>query len=117
MDAAALYPEGFHPVMSDMSFDLTSSAKVLSRSSARVTYYFVDFGISSLFTHDSTSRLVLGIDGIEKTVPELSVTVPYDPFKTDIYIFGALFHREFLHVRAYDTQYPAGAYCSFLFRH
>ncbi|KAH9853856.1 kinase-like domain-containing protein [Lenzites betulinus] len=96
MDAAALYPEGFHPVMSDMSSDLTSSAKVLSRSSARVTYYFVDFGISSLFTHDSTSKLVLGLDGIEHTVPELSDTIPYDPFKTDIYIIGALFLRNFL---------------------
>ncbi|KAI0356687.1 hypothetical protein OH77DRAFT_1589107 [Trametes cingulata] len=96
MDATALYPEGFHPVFTESLPDASSSAPVLPRSSARVTYYFVDFGISTRFASKDAVELVLGDDGLEDTVPELSKEVPYHPFMADIYILGALFRRTFL---------------------
>ncbi|KAI0637717.1 hypothetical protein C8Q77DRAFT_1047583 [Trametes polyzona] len=96
MDASAMYPRGFHPIYRYHLLDAKTLAPVLSRSSAGVKYYFVDFGISTHFRPEDTSRLVLGTDGIETTVPELSKTVPYDPFKVDIYILGAMFRQAML---------------------
>ncbi|KAI0363712.1 hypothetical protein BV20DRAFT_1006889 [Pilatotrama ljubarskyi] len=96
MDGTALYPEGFHPVFTESLPDASSAAPVLPRSTVHVTYYLVDFGISTRFASGQSPRLVLGDDGLEDTVPELSKEVPYDPFKTDIYILGALFRRTFL---------------------
>ncbi|KAI0676775.1 kinase-like domain-containing protein [Trametes maxima] len=96
MDASALYPQGFHPVYQEFSPNIATYAPVLPRSSVPITYYLVDFGISTRFSVDEPVRLVLGKDGIEDTVPELSDDVPYDPFKTDVYIAGALFREIFL---------------------
>ncbi|KAI0334860.1 hypothetical protein GY45DRAFT_1431349 [Cubamyces sp. BRFM 1775] len=96
MDASAMYPKGFHPVYTWYLPDASGYADVLPRSSVRVTYYLVDFGISTRFTSKDSPRLVLGIDGIDDTVPELSNEIPYDPFKTDIYILGSLFREKFL---------------------
>ncbi|KAI0662961.1 kinase-like domain-containing protein [Cubamyces menziesii] len=96
MDASAMYPRGFHPVYTWYLPDASGYADVLPRSSVRVTYYLIDFGISTHSTSKDTPRLVLGTDGIDGSVPELSNDVPYDPFKTDIYVLGALFRQVFL---------------------
>ncbi len=98
MDASALYPRGFHPLYTGFLPDASGLAPKLSRSSAPVTYHLMDFGISTRFSPDHPSKLVLGTDGIEDSVPELSKTVPYDPFKTDVYIIGALIRQQFLDV-------------------
>lgn len=103
MDATAMFPRGYHPVYTHLLPDASGFAPIRPRSSVRVTYYFIDFGISSRFAPGDESRLVLGKDCLEKTVPELSDTVPYDPFKTDVYILGALLRKHFLNVR---IQYP-----------
>lgn len=100
MDASALYPSGFHPLYKGFLPDTSGLAPSLPRSSASVTYYLVDFGISTRFSPDDPSKLVLGTAGIEDTVPELSKTVPYDPFKVDVYIIGALLRQQFLDVRS-----------------
>ncbi|EIW62129.1 uncharacterized protein TRAVEDRAFT_70311 [Trametes versicolor FP-101664 SS1] len=96
MDVTAMYPKGYHPLHWEMLSDTVTPAPTLPRSSVLVTYYFIDFGISTLFSPDDASKLVVGVKGLEGTVPELSETVPYDPFKTDVYILGALFRKEFL---------------------
>lgn len=99
MDATAMYPRGFHP-MREMSLpDISGLAPVLHRIDVPVKYYFIDFGISTQFDPDQHSRLVLGLEGLDKDVPELSATVPYDPFKTDIFIIGSLLREQFLEVR------------------
>lgn len=100
MDATALFPKGFHPVYTWSLPDISSKAEPLSRSAVRVKYYLVDFGISTRFPSGESPRLVLGTDGIDATVPELSKDIPYDPFKTDIYIMGSLFREAFLQVRS-----------------
>ena len=102
MDATDLFPRGFHP-MADISLpdDITRSAPTVSRSRVgpkAVTYYFTDFGLSTMFAPDETNRLVTGIHGLDRDVPELSDDIPYDPFKTDIFILGNTIRRTFIEV-------------------
>ena len=95
MDAAHMYPLGFHPVDDIFLNDITTLAPVIPRLEARVKYYFVDYGISSYFPAGSQRELVLGIAGRDQDVPELSNNVPYDPFKVDIFTVGNVLRLEF----------------------
>ncbi len=86
MGADALYPRGFHPVHLGSLPDGFTPAPCLPRSAAPVRYYFVDYGISSYFDpNGQEDRKVVGVHGVDQEVPELSLTVPYDPFKVDIF--------------------------------
>ncbi|OBZ71767.1 hypothetical protein A0H81_08231 [Grifola frondosa] len=96
MDATALYPRGHHPVDDMRLPDISDWAPVLSRANTPVRYYFTDFGISTLFSPEASPKLVLGEDGLDDEVPELSDTVPYDPFKVDIFIVGNMFKKQFV---------------------
>ena len=99
MDATAMYPEGFHPMrLSRHPRDLRRWAPVRSRDDVPVTYYFVDFGISSQFQPGNTDRLVVGTSGLDQDVPELSDEVPYDPFKLDVFILGNMISLTFVMV-------------------
>lgn len=69
----------------------------LSRSEHPVRYYFIDFGISSQFAKGD-SPYVLGRQGRDKEVPELSSDIPYNAFKVDIFILGNLYKKEFIQV-------------------
>ena len=83
-----MYPHGFHPVYNFFLDDLTTFAPVIPRLEVGVKYYFVDYRISSYFPPGSQRELVLGIAG--RNVPELSNSVPYDPFKVDIFTIGSV---------------------------
>lgn len=98
MDADRMYPRGFHPVKDTLLYDLRTPAPVIPRRDVGVKYYFVDYGISSYFPTGSGPRLVLGRDGRDQDVPELSDEVPYDPFKVDIFTIGGVLRREFCNV-------------------
>ena len=78
--------------------DLTTYAPVLPRASVPMTYYYIDFGISTLFASEDTNKLVTGRAGLDRDVPELSEVLPYDPFKVDVFILGNLFRQSFLQV-------------------
>ncbi|KAH9003433.1 kinase-like domain-containing protein [Lactarius hatsudake] len=95
MDATNMYPRGFHPVRGRYLPDLSAHAPVIPRSDVGVKYYFVDYGISSYFSPGSQARLVLGLEGRDQDVPELSDEVPYDPFKVDIFTIGNVFRQTF----------------------
>jgi hypothetical protein len=99
MDASAMYPDGFHPLYTDLKSNGEGTAYQLSRSSVEVKYHYIDFDVSSYFPPDVTSTLVTGLDGLDYP-PELSADVPYDPFKLDVYILGNLFRVEILRVRS-----------------
>ena len=59
-----------------------------SRWSVRPNHYFViDFGMSQRYAQRE-GVLVLGALGQDRSVPEMSNTVPYDPFPMDVYQFG-----------------------------
>lgn len=99
MDAQALYRSGFHPVMPLRTPDFQSKAKAIPRlySASPVKYYFIDFGISVRIPAGQP-RSVLGIHGLDCDVPELSLEIPYDPFKVDIFIIGNLLKHGFYEV-------------------
>ncbi|EJD37665.1 hypothetical protein AURDEDRAFT_73048 [Auricularia subglabra TFB-10046 SS5] len=66
-------------------------------STSRARYYLIDMGISSRFNSDSPGpHLVVGTVGRDQTAPELSDTVPYDPFKLDVYLLGNYFLTRFI---------------------
>ncbi|KAI9063420.1 hypothetical protein FKP32DRAFT_1572126 [Trametes sanguinea] len=96
MDASAIFPEGCHPISNDFLPDFSDLAPRLPRSAGRISYYLIDFGISSRFAHDDSPKVVLGRHGLDGSVPELSDDAPYDPFKTDVYIAGSLLRQLFL---------------------
>ena len=100
MDANGLYPDGFHPVMPLRTPDGVGRAKRISRAESNkpVKYYYIDFGISVHMPADRP-RAVVGVDGLDREVPELSRDVPYDPFKVDIFILGNMFKHEMYEVR------------------
>lgn len=85
-----------HPIDVLTSRDGRFPLNPLTRSEAPVKYYFIDFGISTRFEEGRSSRLVTGIHGRERDVPELSRNVPYDPFKVDIFILGNCYRRQFV---------------------
>ncbi|KAI0657805.1 kinase-like domain-containing protein [Cubamyces menziesii] len=93
MDGRSLYPEGHHPVWRGRSLDAIEDLVPLHRIDRSVKYFYVDFGLSVRFAPDAPT-LVVGDVGRDAEVPELSSTVPYDPFKADIYALGNLFDKE-----------------------
>lgn len=99
MDASGLFPKGFHPVLQTSLSDGVTPASVLSRAAATspIKYYYIDFGISTCFTSDALRR-VIGTSGLDREPPELSDTVPYDPFALDVFLIGNLIRRRFCDV-------------------
>ena len=100
MDADSMYPEGFHPIALRRTPDYSGIAKYSSRTASGAKYYYVDFGISVHIPEALRPKLVTGTLGRDQDPPELSATVPYDPFKLDIFIIGNMFKREFHRVGA-----------------
>lgn len=105
MDPSPLYPNGFHPIHDLFLPDLSRPAWPTSRVAAHepVKYYFIDFGISIRIPRGHP-RLVLGTDGLDQDVPELSNRVPYDPFKVDVFILGNVFKQHIYAVRGSPAQ-------------
>ncbi|KAG8918139.1 hypothetical protein FRC02_002590 [Tulasnella sp. 418] len=90
MDARALYPGGWHPQQQNRHRSgrlMSDSWQPKRRSVGGVHYYFIDFGISSLNQNEVT-----GTRGQLKA-PELSDTVPYNPYKVDIWLLGQSYYH------------------------
>ncbi|KAL5536285.1 hypothetical protein ACEPAF_106 [Sanghuangporus sanghuang] len=98
MDADAMYPKGFHPKSGIMDSTGHRFAHPKHRRDIvpRVRYYFIDFGISSMFRPEDKERKVIGLEGQDTAVPELSLSRPYDPFLVDVFILGNLFKKMFI---------------------
>lgn len=94
MDGRALFPKGWHPQLRATYPDGTEmkNPSPSRTASGGVRYYFIDFGISS-----RDKDQVLGIDG-QEPAPELSATVPYDPYKLDVYVLGMAYRHLLLEV-------------------
>lgn len=101
MDADVLFPNGYHPVVTTREPLNDVGTKILPRAAGKIRYYYIDFGIASHLPQGRTPRLVLGRDGLDQSVPELSFEVPYDPFKVDVFIIGNLLKETFLEVNPY----------------
>lgn len=102
-DASSAFPgRRTHPVLTDHSEDMQVEYTPLPRCMCSFRYYFIDFGISKRFEGPGP-HLVTGTIGRDPSAPEMSDTVPYDPFKLDIYYLGNHFLQEYVRV------------CSFLY--
>ena len=102
MEGRGLYgKEGFHPSDQDLTAgDVTVFAKPRTRKDIGfVRYYITDFGLSVHFSDSDRPRLVTGNRHQDITVPELSSSIPYDPFPVDVFSLGNVFKRNFLDVR------------------
>ena len=95
MDGRPLFPQGHHPVRLSYSVDGLYEISAMSRTDHPVRYYYIDFGLSVHFK-EGQPHLVLGDVGREDKVPELSVDVPYDPFKVDVFTLGNMYYKEFV---------------------
>ncbi|KJA25639.1 hypothetical protein HYPSUDRAFT_37677 [Hypholoma sublateritium FD-334 SS-4] len=101
VDSTKLVPDG------DVSFSDQSRTEDLSRlltpvarrSVAPLRYFFIDFETAVRFSPDDKNPRCVGRFGQEHDAPELSDTVPYNPFKLDIYQLGMIFPPLF---KAYD---------------
>jgi len=101
LDASSLYPEGFHPEVQHMKrngVDLLSERVNRTDVLSTIRYYFIDLGISSRFTDPLQPRLVTGRQCQDKEVPELSDTVPYNPFLVDVFILGNVYKTCFTEI-------------------
>ncbi|KAJ7159948.1 kinase-like domain-containing protein [Mycena crocata] len=58
-----------------------------------VDYYYIDFGLSSQYPNGKDTARCTGTLRTFPTIPELSLTVPYNPFKVDIFQFGLTMHN------------------------
>lgn len=95
VDSTKLVPGGnfsfFRPFVKE---DLKSRVdSVERRSVAPLKYYFIDFESSLHFAPDDTDPRCVGLVGQVRGIPEMSKTVSYNPFKTDIYQLGKAFQR------------------------
>jgi hypothetical protein len=54
----------------------------------QLRYFYIDLGLSRWHPHGHESAKALGVVGQVKDIPELSGTVPYNPFKLDICQLG-----------------------------
>ncbi|EJD41508.1 hypothetical protein AURDEDRAFT_90193 [Auricularia subglabra TFB-10046 SS5] len=92
MDATFLIPEEWHPWMrSDIVYTKGTKPRpltVLPRSQVPMKYCLTDFGMSIRYRSFEARGLVLGTGGLNRTLPEQSNTVPYDPFPADVRMFG-----------------------------
>ncbi|KAI0325878.1 kinase-like protein [Cubamyces sp. BRFM 1775] len=100
MDAKPLYPDGHHPVRLDFAPDGMHHVTPLPRAGRSIRYFYIDFGLALQFQPGVTPTAI-GRVGRDREVPELSNTVPYDPFKVDIFALGNLYSQEF--EKKYDS--------------
>lgn len=99
MDGSDMYPDGFHPVSQERTFDRKSLAKYYTRTQRPPKYYFIDFGISRRYDPANGPPLEGPIQGGDRTVPEFQgdkIFEECDPFPTDVYYMGNMVRRDFL---------------------
>jgi hypothetical protein len=99
MDPSGLFPVPFHPVLTDMTRDIRTKVRPLTRSECPVKYYWIDFGVACKYRPEDrppTERIVMGAD---KSPPEhKNKKTKCDPFPTDVYYVGNLVRESFLRV-------------------
>ncbi|KDQ64116.1 hypothetical protein JAAARDRAFT_52110 [Jaapia argillacea MUCL 33604] len=95
MDARPLFPQGWHPVRRRCAPDGVYDLPPVSRLDTPVRYYFIDFGNSTCFLPEEPPYVV-GVQGRDRSVPELSWEIPYDAFKVDVYAMGHMYQEDLL---------------------
>ncbi|KDR79996.1 hypothetical protein GALMADRAFT_1173938 [Galerina marginata CBS 339.88] len=106
MDPTKVIPSGFHFVLNHLQDDVKTQVIYNDRRSvAPVKYYFIDYETADRF---EPGEKCLGMIGQNRTVPEMSPTVPYDPFKVDVYQLGSVIPRLIEYYEGLELLKPLG---------
>ncbi|KAJ7147591.1 hypothetical protein C8R43DRAFT_889585 [Mycena crocata] len=100
MDATRMYPNGFHPRITEKNRNYRGKARYTTRTACNPKYYLIDFGISGMYNPTDGPPLDYGIRGGDRTLPEF-LGADYrnelhNPFPTDVYYLGNMLKREFI---------------------
>ncbi|KZT71748.1 hypothetical protein DAEQUDRAFT_763587 [Daedalea quercina L-15889] len=88
MDAATMYPDMWHPEVTNYKYDHSGRAKHYNRTERPPKHYYIDSGLSRKYDPNDGPPAELPILGGGKTVPEFQgdgYDKSADPFRTDIY--------------------------------
>ncbi|KAJ7693177.1 hypothetical protein B0H17DRAFT_1279859 [Mycena rosella] len=109
MDASHMVPGGFHFSWPHASADglylLQTHARddsaphtiKLHTEAGPMDYYFIDSGLTMHFSsYRMCERMTGDVSRLRKCIPEISKTIPYDPFKVDGRLVGEMLHWQFL---------------------
>jgi hypothetical protein len=95
-DPSGMYPNGFHPVKTDLNKNFKSKATAYTRTARPPRYFLIDFGLSRQYT---TRNIVDNpLRGGDKSAPEHRLRELCNPFHTDIYYIGNLVRDGFMRV-------------------
>ncbi|KAL1743040.1 hypothetical protein HDZ31DRAFT_41857 [Schizophyllum fasciatum] len=97
MDASQILPTSHHFAAPCLTPEGHFGLTFRDRAVVPIPEYFViDLGLAMYMPNGR--HYVLGVYGQDKTVPELSWEVPYDPFMVDIYQLGNVIVRDMLDI-------------------
>ncbi|KAK7687644.1 hypothetical protein QCA50_008859 [Cerrena zonata] len=95
LDPSQMFPDLYHPMRLERNRSLTGRAKFSSRTSRPVKYYFIDFGISSMYSADDPHPREIPIFSGDKSPPEYRTpTEPCDSYAVDIYLLGNVIRKD-----------------------
>ncbi|KAJ7159791.1 kinase-like domain-containing protein, partial [Mycena filopes] len=110
MDESRIVPTGSHFVRPHTHSGFRRLFRWNNRCSVGpLDYYYIDFGLSMYFPSGKSTARALGTLRTFRTIPELSDTVPYDPFKVDIYQLGLTMDKIIQTYRALKPFEPVAA--------
>lgn len=99
LDPTPMFPDLYHPMRLGRNRSLTGRAKFSSRTSRPVKYYFIDFGISSMYPADDPHPREVPIFSGDKSPPEYrKPTEPCDSYALDIYLLGNVIRQDVMTV-------------------
>ncbi|KIJ52609.1 hypothetical protein M422DRAFT_156137 [Sphaerobolus stellatus SS14] len=101
MDAEAMYPKGFHPILQDLKPNIKGKAKHYSRTEVNLKpkYYLTNFRLAQRMNPSTTKHLIEPAFGTDRSPPEFQgqrAHQLHDPFATDIYYLGNMINNEFV---------------------
>jgi hypothetical protein len=99
LDPSNMYPESFHPVVTNRSRDFRRKAKAYSRTWRPTRYLLIDFGHARQYDSSKGRPLDEPLRGGDKSAPEHQNGTLCDPFPTDVYYLGNMVREDYLQVR------------------
>ncbi|KAN0140572.1 Protein kinase-like domain containing protein [Lactarius tabidus] len=96
LDPSNMYPESFHPVVTNRSRDFRRKAKAYSRTWRPTRYLLIDFGHARQYDSSKGRPLDEPLRGGDKSAPEHQNGTLCDPFPTDVYYLGNMVREDYL---------------------
>jgi hypothetical protein len=89
MDESRVVPKGSHFNKPQSHDGVNYNLRWRHRCSvAPVCYFYIDFGLSTWHPNGPENATILRLGGQIKDIPEISDTIPYNPFKVDVCQLG-----------------------------